>query len=208
MVTGTADARPLCDSGLVTEPEPTPVFRRFPWVQLVFCLACLGMATWTWMRYSYCWSMSQDYVFQHSTTIEKKAWPHGAFVVVRGTRLAGGVQARVAYEPNVCVDRADWEMGCWFNLLPLDLEGSEPFVLEEVSVVGRVDEEGACMTRHIGSLAYMNPRILLGASRLTGASVAGLVVGAMGCFILGLYLRGWLRERKALASQPGQDMIA
>ncbi len=41
---------PLSDSSLVTEPEPTPVFSRFPWVQLVFCLACLSMAAWTWMR--------------------------------------------------------------------------------------------------------------------------------------------------------------
>jgi hypothetical protein len=46
------------------------------------------------------------------------------------------------------------------------------------------------------------------ASRFHGASIAGQIVGAMGCFIFGLYLRRWLRERKALASQPGQDMIA
>jgi hypothetical protein len=46
------------------------------------------------------------------------------------------------------------------------------------------------------------------ASRFHGASVAGLVVGAMGIFIFGLYLRSWLRERKALASEPPQDMIA
>jgi hypothetical protein len=45
-------------------------------------------------------------------------------------------------------------------------------------------------------------------SRFHGASIAGIVVGAMGCFIFGLYLRGWLRERKALAGQPEQDMIA
>jgi hypothetical protein len=47
-----------------------------------------------------------------------------------------------------------------------------------------------------------------GGSRFHPASVAGLVVGAMGCFIFGLYLRSWLRERKALASQPQRDMIA
>jgi len=40
------------------------------------------------------------------------------------------------------------------------------------------------------------------------ASIAGLVVGAMGCFVFSLYLPGWLRERKALASEPQQDMIA
>jgi len=34
-------------------------------------------------------------------------------------------------------------------------------------------------------------------SRFHPASVAGLAVGAMGCFIFGLYLRRWLRERKA-----------
>jgi hypothetical protein len=44
--------------------------------------------------------------------------------------------------------------------------------------------------------------------RFTGASVAGLVVGAMGVFIFGLYLRRWLVERKALAGEPPRDMIA
>ncbi|MHC5053661.1 MAG: hypothetical protein ACYTKD_02965 [Planctomycetota bacterium] len=42
------------------------------------------------------------------------------------------------------------------------------------------------------------------ASRFTGASVAGLVVGAMGRFIFGLYLRGWLRERPALRGDQGR----
>jgi hypothetical protein len=40
------------------------------------------------------------------------------------------------------------------------------------------------------------------------ASVGGLAVGAMGVFIFGLYLRAWLRERKALAGEPPRDMIA
>jgi hypothetical protein len=47
-----------------------------------------------------------------------------------------------------------------------------------------------------------------GASRFTGASIAGLVVGAMGFFIFGLYHRRWLIEMKALASESGRDMIA
>ena len=34
----------------MTHETPSP-FRRFPWVQLVFCLACLTMTAWTWMRY-------------------------------------------------------------------------------------------------------------------------------------------------------------
>jgi len=51
-------------------------------------------------------------------------------------------------------------------------------------------------------------RVNATASRFHGASIAGFVVGAMGCFIFGLYLRRWLRERKALASEPSGDMIA
>ncbi|MHC5054388.1 MAG: hypothetical protein ACYTKD_06690 [Planctomycetota bacterium] len=33
--------------------------------------------------------------------------------------------------------------------------------------------------------------------RLTGESVAGLVVAAMGAFVFSLYLRRWLRVRRA-----------
>ena len=40
-------------------PNRSP-FRRFPWIQLVFCLACLSMAAWTWMRYSYAWGLSAE----------------------------------------------------------------------------------------------------------------------------------------------------
>ncbi len=50
--------------------------------------------------------------------------------------------------------------------------------------------------------------LIMGQDRLTGASVGGLAVGAMGCFIFGLYLRRWLGERKALAGEPQRDMIA
>jgi hypothetical protein len=49
-----------------------------------------------------------------------------------------------------------------------------------------------------GGLAY-HGYLHVGGGRLTGSSIAGLVVGAMGCFIFGLYLRGWLIERKAAA---------
>jgi hypothetical protein len=45
-------------------------------------------------------------------------------------------------------------------------------------------------------------------SRFHPASFAGLVVGAMGCFIFGLYLRRWLVERPVLASEPGPEAIA
>jgi hypothetical protein len=46
------------------------------------------------------------------------------------------------------------------------------------------------------------------APRVHPASIGGLVVGAMGVFIFGLFLRRWLIERKALASPPAQDMAS
>jgi hypothetical protein len=47
-----------------------------------------------------------------------------------------------------------------------------------------------------------------GVSRFHSASVGGLIVGAMGCFIFGLYLRWWLRERRATAHQSERGMRA
>ncbi|MHC5056165.1 MAG: hypothetical protein ACYTKD_15780 [Planctomycetota bacterium] len=52
------------------------------------------------------------------------------------------------------------------------------------------------------SAGALRPQVVLvdtAASRFHPASIAGIVVGAMGCFILALYLRRWLRERKAAA---------
>ena len=80
------------DTRLVTEPDPRSPFRRFPWAQLAFCLACLAMTAWTWMRYSYAWDVtpaelsSEDaagwdgrYVFFNSDQV---GWPNLYMVVV------------------------------------------------------------------------------------------------------------------------------
>lgn len=39
------------------------------------------------------------------------------------------------------------------------------------------------------------------ASRFTGASIAGLVVGAMGVFVFTVALRHWLRERRSFREE-------
>jgi hypothetical protein len=36
---------------------PSP-HAKFPWAPALFCAACLAMAAWTWMRYSYCWDIA------------------------------------------------------------------------------------------------------------------------------------------------------
>jgi hypothetical protein len=66
------------------------------------------------------------------------------------------------------------------------------------------------MDGRVGHVEYdlgREPCVWGGDSRLHGTSIAGMLVGAMGCFIFGLYLRQWLIDRKALASEPPQDMI-
>ena len=177
---------PLGDSGLVTESEPTPVFRRFPWIQLVFCLACLSVAAWVWMRYSYAWDV---------TNIPSDTWGEGLYVECSGERLVLAEHFR-----------SDFIAG--------GADGTRPLAflhcnLSGVLFVGRV--KGRAITDYDEyTVRFVRPVPFLDttASRLHPASVSGLVVGAMGCFIFGLYLRRWLRERKALVSQPGQDMIA
>ena len=94
-----------------TSPDRSP-FRRFPWVQLVFCIACLSMTAWTWMR--------------------------------DGTRLSP-----------------------------------------------RRHREHRGRPEH--SVAVLS---VLRASVVRFA-VDGIVVGLMGCFVFGLYLRRWVKERRA-----------
>ncbi len=62
----------------------------------------------------------------------------------------------------------------------------------EVAVTGRMGFEGG--EPGVGPLRFIDP----GSSRFTGASIAGLVVGAMGMFVFSVALRQWLRERRAI----------
>jgi len=71
-----------------------------------------------------------------------------------------------------------------------------------------VTPDGGPGERLVGRLGGVGFFFDTTASRFHPASIAGLVVGAMGCFIFGLYLRAWLRERTARASELPEDMIA
>jgi hypothetical protein len=187
----------------VTEPEPTTCRYRFPWVQLVFCIACLSMAAWMWMRYSYCWQVGSpelDDPFAYSSG----AWPVGAYVEVLGR-----LESR-EFTPDP--DTGQWRV--------IATNSIDRFMAVRVVGRGRPPEPLADGMRRlrgrVHTIQFPSADNQFGAihrvdtddSRLHGASVAGLVVGAMGVFIFGLYLRRWLSERKALARQPGQHMIA
>ena len=150
-------------------------FRRFPWVQLAFCLACLTMTAWTWMRYSV------------SRVVTLERLQDGILVCPERTgRLRDGDYVLFAASDIPTVDKPHCCRA--HSGLVLDVEGDLYSHGTDAMLSGRVDvtsEEGGSLT--------------VPASRFHPASVAGIVVGAMGCFIFGLYLRAWLRERKAAA---------
>jgi hypothetical protein len=146
----------------VTESDATPAFRRFPWIQLVFCIACLSMTGWTWMRYSYAWELTSADLRVEDVDAEAHRLV-GRYVRVRPGKL----------------DEVDGRGRVEMLRLPPSSSGGD-----------------------VESFLFVLPT----ASRFHPASIAGLLVGAMGCFIFGLYLRSWLRERKALACGLPQDM--
>jgi len=196
--------KPLGDTGLVTEAEPSPAFRRFPWIQLVCCISCLSMTAWTWMRYSYGWDVPAENLSVKSADGCGNPYA-GCFVRLYG---AMGIAARGHYYclavPYNVDGLARGNTGNYesVRLRPYGF-GRAPS--GPVTLSGRLVLAGP-ETGQDGQNAWLE--LDTDVSRFTWQSVAGLVVGAMGCFIFGLYLRTWLRERRALASQPEQDMIA
>jgi len=136
------------------------------------------------MRYSYCWDLTEW--GQEDHVVPDGDWPYYAYASVRGEVLE--VHERSEYRDG---DEVSVEWGV-------------------VDCVVRVPDSSIFTVGSIVSVRWRANGVYLDGtgSRFHGASIAGLVVGAMGCFIFGLYLRRWLRERKALASQPKQDMIA
>ncbi len=164
--------------------EAQPTFRRprFPWAQFVFCLACLGMAAYTWMRYSYCWQHTPaDLGFTQSETME------GAYVRVRG-------------RPAIVGNAEDykgvyaWEVRLSDGLHSVNVltpgSNTPVFATETVEYAGRVVRSK--WAEVVGPKYLVDGR----ASRFHAASVAGLVVGMMGVLIFWLHLRQWLGGKR------------
>jgi len=159
---------------------PSP-FRRFPWVQIAFCLACLTMTGYTWMRYSYAWEVDLDdpeYLLRlQSYTRVRGVLEKNTSVYFKGdSRFA--IVARTNKRAWVFLPRA----------IVRDDEG------RAVSIEGRMTLENL---RGMFGLGIYGPVLDTTASRFHPTSIAGLAVGAMGCFIFGLYLRRWRCERAA-----------
>jgi len=193
------------------DATPSP-FRRFPWAALAFCVACLTMTTWTWMRYSYAWELPPKGLGSfvgHSSNdgvdvwrpafIDPSAWPAGSFVRLTVTSEGLALFAEPLYVTNAWTENPVWPHA--------DGKGWH---------VSRSSGEKPQARRLHGRLTPYRPRLPMGsaapdciadgtpvvdttASRFHPASIAGLVVGAMGVFVFGLYLRRWLDERRAVS---------
>jgi hypothetical protein len=178
----------------VSNPERGP-FRRFPWVQLVFCLACLSMAAWTWMRYSYLWELTPEILSRASLDGDPRLgrhelpWYLGTHVRLRA----------VVEETNKSMNSDPPSFLCGLSSaggvvhVGMCLEGDATSRLQDALMHGPKPELDVVGRMAVDTLDATSP------GRLHGASIAGLVVGAMGVFIFGLYLRRWLCERKATA---------
>ncbi len=169
---------------------------KFPYVAAALCAACVGAAAWTWMRYSYCWSATvRDVQCAFlGRPLVGSSWPSGRYVCLRGL-LQEGPGSKMHRRNGLRMYRvaaADVECDV---VLPQSAEGRWQ---RESLFVGRVR---AVSTVPDGSYYLQSTAMALDATvgRWHGASITGLVVGAMGVFVFAVYLRHWLRERRTAA---------
>ncbi len=195
----------------MSEPEgPGSSRPRFPFVAAALCAARVGAAVWGWMRYSYCWDFTPGELEErfgaeavpdfHS---EGGGGETGRYVRVSGTASDWMVGHATPLLKGSGSDRAARRKYVWLS----DGEGS---------VFVRVPRAAASLAME-GKLFTFTGRVLPNpenlplsgtppdvclidatAGRFHGASVAGIVVGAMGVFVFGMALRHWIRRRREL----------
>jgi len=192
---------------MIDDPARPP---RFPYVAALLCAACVGAAGWTWMRYSYCWDMTVGEIVKTQPGTPSNVT--GRLVRFHGTvlyevpnppllpfmeLLRNNVPAvrvphpQISESPRARLLRKKWAWWVIGDLVHPDTEitvlvrGTEVLPIEEeVTTVGRVT---------------LNPDVVIDTAftRFHPASIAGLVVGAMGVFVFAVALRHWLGERRA-----------
>ncbi len=166
---------------------------RFPYVAALLCAVCLGAAAYLWMRYSWVWGLSSTDVDEKYSSQELQSAWDGRYVRTtladipspRARKPEAGtmvVAARIASaaKPSVDARGGVWE---W-----------------PINICIQSGDAADAWTRHQcqGRLRWQGdiPTLDTTVSRFHGASVAGLVVGAMGVFVLMVALRHWLGDRR------------
>jgi hypothetical protein len=145
------------------------------------------MAAWTWMRHSYCWHTTPSIIAKDAAS-----WA-GSYVELEGTtagddRLMMPIKNESGGPPTFVMNEAAKRFA----------EGQEVRVKGRLVDMGRFVGDGGQTVTGVLGLVIADERT--GArGRYHPASLAGLIVGAMGVSIFVLYLRAWLRERKPAA---------
>jgi len=153
----------------------------FPWVALALCLASLAAAAWLWMRYSYRWDVAgKDLPQLRPATLYYTYWIAdlsaaeepplaGRYVRFHG-ELVGGA--------DPCFFKVTDSHGAfaWLLVRGEDFPAKHHWAQREFD--GRIVLVSADRPVPEGF-----PVIDITAGRFTGASIAGLVVGAWGAFV-------------------------
>ncbi len=174
---------------MANAPDPTTPGARFPWAATVFACACVAAAAWTYMLYSYAWPVTPSRLEEWRAEVGLQGVEHW-YVTLTGNRDP---------EERTTATR-------WMSVIGASAERDGVFVLDHPRGADCVQpgEQVVCTGRVYGPGLHVpgrRMRVCIGcaASRWTGASVAGLVVGAMGVFIFTLHLRRWLGVRRLAA---------
>ncbi|MHC4201333.1 MAG: hypothetical protein ACYSU0_15190 [Planctomycetota bacterium] len=185
----------------MSETEGDPVGPpRFPYVAAALCAACVGAAGWTWMRCSYAWNVTPDEIPQAEWTLSTE----DKLVLARDMERLYGISEAGRYvelrgvflqERGGCLRvgvTADG-VGAVANVWAGQPHGQRVGAFKHINIKGRLYSPGS----YGPGLLYEGQWVDATASRFTGESIAGLVVGAMGVFVLAVALRHWLGERAA-----------
>jgi len=178
---------------------------RFPYVAALLCAACVGATVWTWMRYSYAWDAVPASFFEFDPAKCGPSYnplPDNS-MLGRYVRLRGKVTGVVLSD----LDEVTHEGAATYVLLvgdpcyttsvrvPASLQPSAPKGSEDV-FLGRVVFGDRWAFPSPSAWPVLQAEINTAASRFTGASVASVVVGAMGVFVFTVASRHWLGERR------------
>ncbi len=181
---------------------------RFPVVAAALCAACVGAAAWTWMRYSYRWDCTVEDIRSSKNAVGRGGWPYDAYVRVSGA-VAGAISGPTY--GRICRIRTPHgfllEVGCDPEE-EIAIGGEKTFTGRmSASICPRADwwdypgSHLPPLGDDPGFLVFYLDNV---ASRFHPASIAGLVVGAMGVFVFSVALRSWLAERRHCREPRGR----
>ena len=163
---------------------------RFPYVAALLCAACVGAAAWTWMRYSHCWDVTVEELSEQHWPLGLGIW-NGAYLRTSGARTSPGIAT------DWCEDVRKYEFHV--NWTSIYIQVAPTSDLPPTGVLTTFRGRVVAVRRPSDLPDHIGMQIDTTASRVHGASVAGLVVGAMGVFVFTVALRHWLNQRRAQA---------